>query len=155
MQLDSVDWDNTEDKATITISDLLETATYGWTARLRQGGLDLNLVIPDTLASHRLAVTQNTQKLIVDNLLSNMFRYASNDEACVIEVLQDKNRQQIIIAFSNKVTNISDKELPFLFDRFYRVSKSRTRASNEHPCGLGLSLVRQLCLSNQGHRSQY
>jgi len=150
MQLDTVDFDGANEKATITIADLLETATYGWTTRLQQRGLKLNLVIPDSLANHRLAVTPNTQKLIIDNLLSNMYRYASSDGPCVIEVQLDNNQNDLLITFGNEASNITDNELPFLFDRFYRVSESRTRVCNEHPSGLGLSLVRQLCLSNQG-----
>ncbi len=150
MQLDNVELNSEDDNATITISDLLETATYGWAARLQQRGLKLDLLIPDSLKSIRLAVAPNTQKLIIDNLLSNMFRYASKDGPCVIEVKLDSNQNDIVVTFSNEATDITEQELPFIFDRFYRVSESRTRVCNEHPSGLGLSVVKQLCLSNQG-----
>lgn len=151
MQLDQTDPGCSQESAVITISDLLETATYGWSARFQQRGLKLKLLIPESLSNCQLGVALNTQKLIVDNLLSNMCRYASTDEPCVIEVLRDDQQTTSRLIFSNEAPDITEEALPFLFDRFYRVSESRTRVANEHPSGLGLSVVRQLCLSNQGN----
>ncbi|MBX2836270.1 MAG: HAMP domain-containing protein [Gammaproteobacteria bacterium] len=150
MQLDNTGTDCEGRNDTITIADLLETATYGWTSRLNQRGLELNLLMPESLGGCRLAAAPNTQKLIIDNLLSNMFRYASADGPCAIEVLLDSDQDMIKLIFSNEAPDVTEQALPFLFDRFYRVSESRTRVLNEHPSGLGLSVVRQLCLSNQG-----
>ena len=47
--------------------------------------------------------------------------------------------------------DINEGDLPFLFDRFFRCSESRTRAHHEHPSGLGLSIVKQLCIANRGN----
>lgn len=151
MQLDNAPGLGSDEQVTITIADLLETATYGWTARLQQRGLQLNLLTPDLLKEYRLAATPKTQKLIVDNLLSNMFRYASADGPCKIELSLAEDMNTVALIFSNEAPDVSEQALPFLFDRFYRVSESRTRVLNEHPSGLGLSVVRQLCLSSHGN----
>lgn len=151
MQLDNAAPDGSDPQAMITIADLLETATYGWTSRLQQRGLKLRLLIPDSLNGHRLKVAPNTQKLIVDNLLCNMFRYASNEGPCRIELALEKDKSAIAMVFSNEAPDVTAQALPYLFDRFYRVSESRTRVLNEHPSGLGLSVVKQLCLSNHGN----
>ena len=55
------------------------------------------------------------------------------------------------LAFSNAAPDVDEEALPFLFDRFYRVSDARTREHHEHPSGLGLSIVKQLCLASQGN----
>lgn len=151
MQLDSLDSICSSQSATVAITELLETAVYGWSARFQQRGLELKLHIPDSLSGYRFEATPNTQKLIVDNLLSNMFRYAATDGACVIEATLVNNHMAVELSFSNEAPDVTMHALPFLFDRFYRVSESRTRVISEHPSGLGLSVVRQLCLSNQGN----
>ncbi len=150
MQLDNADIACSDQCEKITITDLLETAKYGWTARLQKRGLALNLLIPESLSELQLKVAPNTQKLLIDNLLSNMFRYASADGPCEIEVSLEKNQNGVALVFRNEAPDICEQSLPFLFDRFYRVSESRTRVANEHPSGLGLSVVRHLCLSNKG-----
>ncbi|MBX2880128.1 MAG: HAMP domain-containing protein [Granulosicoccus sp.] len=151
MQLDKTDPGCTEPNAIVTIADLLETAIYGWGARFEQRDLKLKLIIPESLRGRHLKAAPNTQKLIVDNLLSNMFRYASVQGPCIIEVLLDNKQKSATLVFSNEAPDVSEEALPFLFDRFYRVSESRTRVINEHPSGLGLSVVKQLCLSNEGN----
>lgn len=153
MQLHSADTDCSVHNTTITISELLQNAERGWTARFQQRGLELRLLIPAALGGCQMNAGANSQKQIVDNLLSNMFRYASVDGPCVIEISRKKNPNVVVLACSNEAPDISEQALPFLFDRFYRVSESRTRIINEHPSGLGLSVVRQLCLSNHGNVS--
>ena len=150
MQLDNADSVCSDKNAAITITDLLETSVHGWSTRLQQRGLQLKFLIPESLNGYRFEAAPNTQKLIIDNLLSNMFRYASAEGPCAIEATLANNKNAVKLAFSNAAPDVTECALSFLFDRFYRVSQSRTRVSNEHPSGLGLSVVRQLCLSNQG-----
>ncbi len=59
--------------------------------------------------------------------------------------------QQVALRFSNETLDVTADCLPYLFDRFYRVSKSRTRTQQENSTGLGLSIVRQLCLLHKGN----
>jgi signal transduction histidine kinase len=44
---------------------------------------------------------------------------------------------------------IAAEHLPFVFDRFYRVDQSRTRATGG--AGLGLTIVKQLVEAHGGH----
>ena len=52
--------------------------------------------------------------------------------------------------FSNGAEDLPAKDVPLLFDRFFRVSHSRTRGRKDHSSGLGLSIVKQLCLTSGG-----
>lgn len=151
MQLDHAVNLNFGSEATVPIASLLDNAKRGWATRFNQRGLKLHLLIPQELKHRRAFAAPNIQKQIIDNILSNMFRYASADEPCVVEVCLDKKKQNISMACSNKAPDVTEQVLPFLFDRFFRVSESRTRAFNEHPTGLGLSVVKQLCVSRHGN----
>ena len=154
MQLDAVSsgFAESDSDSEVTVEDFLESVKDRWEARLKHRGLQLDLLIPAPLKNQKFALSANVLKQIVDNLLSNMLRYASADAPCQVKVSKGKQPNFIALAFGNEAPDIDDQSLPFLFDRFYyRVSDSRTRAHNEHPSGLGLSIVKQLCISNQGN----
>lgn len=146
LQLDSVQL-----VSKTTIDEMLDSAKLRWSTRFHQRGLQLDLTISTDLANRQLNVSSKSIRQILDNLFSNMFRYASADGPCVITVQSGKQIDFVTIACSNEAPDITQEALPFLFDRFYRVSESRTRVLNEHPSGLGLSVVKQLCIANNGN----
>lgn len=69
----------------------------------------------------------------------------------MVNVKQQSKPDFVTLVFSNEAPDLCEEALPYLFDRFYRVSKSRTRVLDEHPSGLGLSVVKQLCICNHGN----
>ena len=128
-------------------------AKASWASRFREGGLQLDLQIAKGLSDRLLPIPTNSLKQIADNLLSNMLRYASTDGPCTITAARGPNANSIEFVFRNSASGVAPETLPFLFDRFFRVSESRTRLEREHPTGLGLSIVKQLCLSYEGNAS--
>lgn len=137
----------------VGIQTFFEDAKINWETRFKQRQLTLQIVIARNLGNRQLAVSPNCMKQITDNLLSNMFRYASNIKSCRIDIARGKAPNFATFSFSNAAPDLNEAALPFLFDRFYRVSSSRTRIEEEHPSGLGLSIVKQLCLAYQGSAS--
>ena len=137
----------------VSVGDFLEDAKASWAARFRERGLDLDLRIAAGLSDRLLPIPANSLKQIADNLLSNMVRYASTDGPCKITAARGPNANTIELIFRNTAPVVAPDSLPFLFDRFYRGSESRTRQQREHPTGLGLSIVKQLCLSYEGNAS--
>ncbi|MDJ0629691.1 MAG: HAMP domain-containing protein [Rhodobacter sp.] len=135
------------------IADFFESTISSWKTRFLQRGLQLDLSISENVKNEQSVISPNAMKQIVDNLLSNMLRYASAEEPCEIRLSRGKRANSVEVAFGNDAPDVDDSSLPFLFDRFYRVSKSRTRVDREHPSGLGLSIVKQICISNNGNVS--
>ena len=76
---------------------------------------------------------------IWENLLSNALKYT--DENGIIHVSLEKNVHEVIIIFSDTGIGISEKHIPQLFDRFFRVDEARH--SKVEGTGLGLSIVEQ------------
>ncbi len=71
---------------------------------------------------------------LVGILIDNAFKYSPNGNSITIRV---KNQQ---IEVSDKGIGIPKGDLPYIFDRFYRSDKSRTKDGY----GLGLSIAKQI-----------
>ena len=74
------------------------------------------------------------------NLLSNAIKY--NKENGKIFVNLTKKENKAIITIEDTGIGILQEDIPRLFERFYRVDKSRTRALGG--TGLGLSIVNHI-----------
>lgn len=83
---------------------------------------------------------------IINNLLSNAFRYSNeNGEVQLLEEINDNN---IIIKVADKGIGISEEELPLIFERFYRSDKSRDRETGG--AGIGLTITKSLVEAHGG-----
>ena len=152
MQLDVIEADS-HSHSNIKVAKYMRELEAGWKARFKARNLQLNIEIGQTIGNRSIAVSPSVFKQILDNLLSNMLRYASSKAPCRIKVSKARKKDFVTFAFSNQAPEIDEECLPFLFDRFYRISDSRTRNHGDHSSGLGLSIVKQLCVSNHGRVS--
>jgi signal transduction histidine kinase len=84
---------------------------------------------------------------VLDNLLANAIRH-SPDNSTVIMDIQSK-MGGVECSVSDSGCGISEKHLPFIFDRFYRVESSRDRISGG--IGLGLAIARSLVSAHGGN----
>lgn len=80
---------------------------------------------------------------VVENLMENAFKYG--DGRLISLSFREEDYCQIVEIFSTG-TPVLDKELPHLFDSFYRGSNARDRSGN----GLGLYIGRQIMLKMKG-----
>lgn len=78
---------------------------------------------------------------IVKNLIENAVRYSNKNKTVIVTVEQINNSTQLTI--SDTGIGISPEEQTKIFERFYRVEKSRTKKSGG--TGLGLSIVKHIC----------
>jgi heavy metal sensor kinase len=85
------------------------------------------------------------QRMIL-NLLDNAVKYTPRGGEISIELT--KNNGQARVAVRDTGVGILPKDLPFVFDRFYRVDKARSRAMGG--AGLGLSISQQIALAHGG-----
>jgi signal transduction histidine kinase len=84
------------------------------------------------------------------NLIENAHRYCS--EGAVIEIrgrlIEENSRTYVEFSVSDNGPGIKAEDLPRIFERFYRVDKSRNRALGG--TGLGLAIVKHIMLSHGG-----
>lgn len=79
-----------------------------------------------------------------ENILRNAIKYAKTTIHCTI----DDNENNIIITICDDGDGVSDADLPYLLEPFYRVSQSRERQSGG--AGLGLAIAKQAIELHQG-----
>mgnify|MGYP001825360617 CR=1 FL=1 len=77
---------------------------------------------------------------VLANLLQNAARYAS--EGGVVVLAAEQRGDTVLVSVTNSGESIPAEDLPRVFERFYRVEKSRDRARGG--AGIGLAIVRQI-----------
>lgn len=84
--------------------------------------------------------------MVIENLLSNAYKYADAPRSTTLTL--DRTRDEVIIVVSDHGAGIQAKELPRVFQRFYRVGDEMTRAVPG--TGLGLFLAREIVQRHGG-----
>ena len=82
----------------------------------------------------------------ISNLLSNAIRHSPI--GANISLLIEKHSETVSFSVGNPGIGIPAQHIPHLFERFYRVDTSRSRA--EGGTGLGLAIVRSIMSLHQG-----
>lgn len=86
-------------------------------------------------------------KRVINNIISNSIKYMDKKDARININLIDEI-DFIKIEIEDNGIGISQKDLPHIFDRFYRADVSR--ASNTGGSGIGLSIVRKIVEDHGG-----
>jgi len=84
---------------------------------------------------------------VLANLLQNAVRYTPDGGA--VTLTAESDGRDVVVAVSNTGEGIPPVDLPHVFERFYRVEKSRDRARGG--AGIGLAIVKQLVELGGGH----
>ncbi len=83
---------------------------------------------------------------VVRNLFNNALHYTP--EGGKITLRLTYNSDGITVSVTDTGAGISSEDLPHVFDRFYRVDRSRSRSTGGS--GLGLAIVKQLVEAQNG-----
>ena len=110
-------------------------------AEKRGQKITLSLTDPCDMYADKGKLTQ-----VVYNLMENAVKYTQ--EGGEIRVTLQKTGRDARLTVSDNGPGIAKDDLPYIFDRFYRVDKARSRESGG--TGLGLSIVHQLIVLHSG-----
>ena len=146
------------------VSEILETARldseYG---HLNLQEVNLDQLLQQTARSfnhanakidlHPMPATPSLQldaeriTIVFRNLLNNALKYSSKSPKPV-EVSLEQDHSQVMIRIKNFGTGIPQQELPYIFEPFYRVDKSRSKETGGY--GLGLHLCQKIMEAHGG-----
>lgn len=110
--------------------------------------ISLHLDVPEELF---IEADEDKLKQIFLNLLSNSINYTLEGGSVRLKVTSvptDDEPEKVIVAVSDTGIGIPKKDVPRIFERFYRVDKGRSR--NSGGTGLGLSIVKHLVELHRG-----
>ena len=87
---------------------------------------------------------QSRMKQLVVNLLDNAIKYTPKGGSVRLRVVSEEG--QALFEVSDTGIGIPQDALPHVFERFFRVERSRTR--EQGGAGLGLSIVKSICAAH-------
>jgi two-component system phosphate regulon sensor histidine kinase PhoR len=123
-----------------------------WNVRVAGRDVRTTLEIPPTLPEVRIDRRRIEQVLY--NLLENALKHTPPTGAEISVRVHPQERQGICIAVEDNGTGIAPRDLPHIFERFYRADKSRTNGNGglnaAHSTGLGLSIVKHIVAAHGG-----
>ncbi|SHM49186.1 ATP-binding protein [Gracilibacillus kekensis] len=130
-------------KEDVNINKLTEEMLRRSQFRAAEKGLKMELEVPDNTVY--LFADKSRLDQVLTNLVENAVRYTEKG-GIVLQIKEE--RDDVLIQVKDTGIGIKQEDIPYLFERFYRVDKSRSRANGG--TGLGLSIVKNLVEMHEG-----
>jgi len=126
------------------IANLVKQAVTSWQHKVAAKEISLSLDLPDNLPL--VNIDRHRVNQVLHNLLENAV--AHTRKGGTITVAAAKQGDWVEISVSDTGEGIPAEDLPNIFERFYRVDRSRARATGSS--GLGLTIARRLVEAHGG-----
>lgn len=130
-------------KQNIELDKIVANITEQFALRFQEGAVKLEIC---QLQPVRVLGYPDSLERMISNLLENALKYT--DSEGVVQVSVKIEGRQAVITIKDTGIGIPSECLERIFDRFYRVDKSRSRASGG--AGLGLSIVQAIAEAHDG-----
>ncbi len=104
----------------------------------------LSVSIPENIP--KVAGSRDKLEQVFVNIISNAVKYT--DDGGKVTVYAGEMYDYVFVKVIDTGMGIPEEDLPFIFDRFYRVDKARSRAAGG--TGLGLAIAKEIVESHSG-----
>ena len=84
---------------------------------------------------------------VMNNLIGNSVKYMDKESGSIV-ILAEDSGNYIKISVQDNGSGIDEKDIPFIFDRFYRADSSRN--SKKGGTGLGLAITKKIVEDHNG-----
>lgn len=137
----------------LNIQDLLWNVVKGMSPEIKRANLDVGIMVRD---ARRLRIKGDDQRMRwgLGHLLQNSIRYTQSGGHIVITAMLE-NENQVAIQVVDTGVGISDKDLPHIFERFYRGEPRTSEGEllDLRGLGQGLFIARQVAEAHNGYLS--
>lgn len=134
---DAGDVDNT-DLEILDLNEIIQDLIQSNNSRLASKGLSLEPQV--SAQALNIQADYKSLRQVFTNLLENSYRYTDVPGRVVISSQQKGNKAIVLV--QDSAPGVPDEALPRLFDRLFRVDKSRSRALGGS--GLGMSICKNI-----------
>ncbi len=126
------------DKQVMTLNDLISDLAEKYSAAAEDRNQKFNLLFDPSGCPQVVSNPDRVEQVLVI-LLDNAMKYTP--EGGSISLNARWNDTHVVLSVRDTGIGISESDLPYVFDRFYKADKSRTGSSGS---GLGLSIAREM-----------
>ncbi|MFI8998545.1 sensor histidine kinase [Streptomyces sp. NPDC053542] len=130
-------------RADVELRELLETCRTAHRAQAESAGVTLEVAAPER--TYTVADADRLRQ-VVGNLVGNAIRATAPGGTVTLAL--SSHDGLAVLQVRDTGTGIPEKDLPHLFDRFWRADAARGRATGGS--GLGLSIARQIVRDHRG-----
>lgn len=136
------------------LRELVRKMAGKYRTEAQEKGLNLEVQVPEGLP----LVDVDSQRIsqVIGNLLNNALRHTAAGGRVTVAIQKSKPTKNfnycpgetLVVSVSDTGSGIPQQELAYVFERFYRVDKSRARISGGS--GIGLAIVKHLVEAHGG-----
>lgn len=126
------------------IGELIKQTVGGLQTQAATKGLSVSVDLPDRLPAVNIDSPRISQ--VLRNLLENALAHTAEGDAITVTATQQGNWVEVSVVDTGE--GIPAEGLPNIFERFYRVDKSRARTTGGS--GLGLTIAKRLVEAHGG-----
>lgn len=131
-------------KSTVSLDALIKTAVQSMEVLAKEKNIKIEISEPDRI---NVLIDENKFLKLLLNLISNAIKYGKNNGWVRLSARNAAKEAEIVI--EDNGIGIPENELPFIFERFYRVDKVRTR-KKIGGSGLGLAICKSIIEAHGG-----
>ena len=125
------------------ISKIIERICLTFEAIAYENNVNIDINIEKDI---KLKCSKEEIEKLISILLDNAIKHSYKDSSISVNLNNDKNNINLEIVNSGDPIKAGDEER--IFERFYRVDKSRKRDSNRY--GLGLAIAKNIVINHNG-----
>ena len=100
-------------------------------------------------ADLRFSIDPDRMEQVLTNLIDNALRHTHEGGSVTLQAAVAKDKLQVAVRDTG--VGISEEDLPFVFERFYKADKARTRG--QAGTGLGLAIAKHIVEAHGGEIS--
>jgi signal transduction histidine kinase len=135
----------------VDVSELLADVRTSFSGQAEAAGIDLRVEIDGDPAQMTITADVGRLEQVLGNLVANALRHTPSGGAITLQAEPAHEGVHILVRDTGE--GIPPEDLPYIFDRFWRGDRARTRASPHARgagSGLGLAIARQLVRAHGG-----
>jgi signal transduction histidine kinase len=132
---------------TIERSDLkkmIDSTVKSFSQQISQKSITVDIQVPKK--SPAVFLDKDRIARVIRNLTDNAVRYAPEKD--IIQIRMESDPLKVKVEFINNGGDLTSEDLPYIFERFYRGEKSRSRQHGG--AGIGLAIVKELVEAHRG-----
>ena len=148
----TINTDKIIDREQINLSLLCESISEELSFMAEEKGVRLLTSIEKDI---EIFADETLMMRLIINLITNGIKYRREDADSFVRLTLTSGESKILIKTEDNGIGISKEDCAHIFNRFYKVDKSRTESSTEGDTsfGLGLSMVKWIAEAHQGKAS--